>query len=244
MLILSFTTTNLLHVYYVNIASYETLEKIKNIVITKPNKGNGVLILDRKVYDNTIQEIISDATTLEKLSEDPTLKGEASLQSFLRKLKQKNFLNEIEYDKLYPSGFAPARIYGSPKMHKFSSSDSFPKLCPIISSIGAFNYSLVRFLCDHLSPLDPNDHFFKDTFSFVSQIENANLPRKFLVSYDIISVFTNISLQETIDIAINLVFNNNPNLTSLKKDLKNLSFLLHIRFLLFLTVTFIIKSME
>ena len=107
MLILSFTTTNLLHVYYVNIASYETLEKIKNIVITKPNKGNGVLILDRKVYDNTIQEIISDATTLEKLSEDPTLKGEASLQSFLRKLKQKNFLNEIEYDKLYPSGFAP-----------------------------------------------------------------------------------------------------------------------------------------
>ena len=110
MLILSFTTTNLLHVYYVNIASYETLEKIKNIVITKPKKGNGVLILDRKVYDNTIQEIISDATTLEKLSEDPTLKGEASLQSFLRKLKQKNFLNEIEYDKLYPSGFAPARI--------------------------------------------------------------------------------------------------------------------------------------
>ena len=244
MLILSFTTTNLLYVYYVNIASYETLEKIKNIVITKPNKGNEVLILDRKVYDNTIQEIISDATTLEKLSEDPTLKGEASLQSFLRKLKQKNFLNEIEYDKLYPSGFAPARIYGSPKMHKFSSSDSFPKLCPIISSIGAFNYNLVRFLYDHLSPLDPNDHFFKDTFSFVSQIENANLPRKFLVSYDIISVFTNISLQETIDIAINLVFNNNPNLTSLKMDLKNLSFLLHIRFVLFLTVTFIIKSME
>ena len=29
---------------------------------------------------------------------------------FLRKLKEKNFFNEIEYDKLYPSGFAPARI--------------------------------------------------------------------------------------------------------------------------------------
>ena len=27
----------------------------------------------------------------------------------------------LEYDKLYPSG--PARIYGTPKMHKFSSSD-------------------------------------------------------------------------------------------------------------------------
>ena len=63
-----------------------------------------------------------------------TLKREASLQQFLRKLKQKKILSEIEYDKLYPSGSAPARIYGTPKMHKFSSSDSFPKLCPIVSS--------------------------------------------------------------------------------------------------------------
>ena len=54
--------------------------------------------------------------------------SEASLQRFLRKLRQKNFFNEIEYDKLYPYGSASARIYGTPKMHKFSSSDSFPKL--------------------------------------------------------------------------------------------------------------------
>ena len=63
------------------------------------------------------------------------MKREASLQRFLRKLKQKNVFNENEHDKLYPSGSAPARIYGTPKMHKFSSSDSFPKLHPIVSSI-------------------------------------------------------------------------------------------------------------
>ena len=45
-------------------------------------------------------------------------------------LKQKYFLDKIEYDKLYPSGSAPTRIYGTPKMHKVSSSDSFPKLRP------------------------------------------------------------------------------------------------------------------
>ena len=74
------------------------------------------------------------------------MKREGSLQRFLRKLKQKNFFNEIEYDKFYPSGSAPACIYGSPKMHKFSSSDSFPKLRPIVSSIGTFIYNLARFL--------------------------------------------------------------------------------------------------
>ena len=76
--------------------------------------------------------------------------------------------NEIEYDKLYPSGPAPARIYGTPEMHKFSSSDLFPKLRPIVSSIGTLNFNLARFLRDLLSPLVPNDYSWKDTFSFVS----------------------------------------------------------------------------
>ena len=175
-----------------------------------------------KNNDNAIQELISDTSKFKKLNEDPTLKREASLQSFLRKLKQKNFFNENEYDKLYPSGSAPARIYGTPKMHKFSPSDSFPKLRPIVSSIGTFNYNLARFLCDLLSPSVPNDYSCKDTFSFVSQIKNANLSKKFLVSYDVTSLFTNIPLQETIDIAINLIFNHNPNLNITKKELKKL----------------------
>ena len=64
----------------------------------------------------------------------------------------------------------------------------------------------------------------KDTFSFVSQIKNANFSKKFLVSYDVASLFTNISLQETIDIAIftiysiNLIFSHNPNLKITKKE--------------------------
>ena len=117
----------------------QNLRKNKDIVIRKPDKGNVVVILDRKLYNNGIEEIISDTSIFRRLNEDPTL-------------KQKNFLNEIEYDQLYPSGTAPARICGTPKMHKFSSSDSFPKHCPIVSSISTFNHNLARFLCDLLSP--------------------------------------------------------------------------------------------
>ena len=151
-------------------------------------------------------------------------------------MKQKYFFNEIEYDFLYPSGSAPARINGTPKMHKFFSSDSFPKLRPIVSSIGTFNYNLARFLCDLLSPLVPNDYSCKDTFSFVSQIKNANLSKKFLVSYDVTSLFTNIPPQEIIDAAINFIFNHNPNLNITKKE--NFSFLLHHRIILFSIVSF------
>ena len=56
--------------------------KNKDIVITKPNKGHGLVMLDRKLYNNTIEEIISDTSKFQKLSEYPTLKCEASLQHF------------------------------------------------------------------------------------------------------------------------------------------------------------------
>ena len=132
------------------------------------------------------------------------------------------FFNENEYNNLHLSGSALTRIYGTPKMHKFSSSNSFPKLRPIVLSIGTFNYNLAHLLCNIFWPLAPNDYSCKDTFSFVSQIKNANLSRKFLVSYDVTSLFTNIPLQETIDIAINLIFNHNPNLNITRKELKKL----------------------
>ena len=113
---------------------------------------------------------------------------------------------------MYPSGSVPTRIYGTPNMHKFSSSDSFPKLRSIVSSIGTCPFPLPFFLS-----LLPNDYSCKYVISFVSQIKNANL-----VSCDVASLFTNIPLQETIDIAINLVFNHNPNLNITKKELKKL----------------------
>ena len=40
------------------------------------------MIVDRQLYDKGLQRIISDTSKFEKLSEDPTLKHEASLQRF------------------------------------------------------------------------------------------------------------------------------------------------------------------
>ena len=101
------------------------------------------------------------------------------------------------YDKLYPSGSAPVRFYGTPKMHKFSFIDTFRKLRSNATSIGTFNYDLDSFLCDLLSLVEPNDYSCKDTFTFVSQIKSANLSKNFS--------FSNIPLEETIDIAITII---------------------------------------
>ena len=49
-----------------------------------------------------------------------------------------------------------------------------------------------------------------------------NFSKKILFSYNVTSLFIYIPLQETIDVAINLVFNHNPNLNISKKELKKL----------------------
>ena len=132
---------------------------------------------------------------------------------------------------MYPSGSAPARKYGTPKMHKFSSSDA------VLNSF-IYRYFESSFTCSTWWLL------LRRSFFFASQIKNANLSSKFLVSCDVTSLFTNISFHETIDIAINLIFNHNPNVNITKKNLKNFSFLLHHRLIFFLTVNFIMKLME
>ena len=63
----------------------QKLRKNKNIVLTKLDKGNGVVILYWKLYNNSVQEIVSDASEFKKLNEGPALRHEASLQRFFCK---------------------------------------------------------------------------------------------------------------------------------------------------------------
>ena len=70
-------------------------QKKKYIIVTKPDKGNGVVILDGKLQDNAIPKIIPDTSKFEQLDDDPTQKCEASLQRFLYKLTKVNITNCI-----------------------------------------------------------------------------------------------------------------------------------------------------
>ena len=57
-------------------------------------------------------------------------------------------------------------------------------------------------------------------FLLILKLRMQIFQKKFFVSYDVTSRFTNIPPQETIDITINLIFNHNPNLNTTKKELK------------------------
>ena len=121
-------------------------------------------------------------------------------------------MDDVEYEKIYPSGFSPAKIYGSPKMHKPFDSNSLPNFRPIVSSIGTYNYNLSKYLCELLSPNLPNEFCTKHTFTFVEELKEVSINDKFLVSYDVNSLFTNIPLKVTIKLAVDLIKTSYPNL--------------------------------
>ena len=188
------------------------LHNDKEIVILRQDKGSGVVVLNRRYYEKSIKNVINEKTKFNELSEDVTIKRESKLQRFLRSLKNNKRLDNVEYGKIYPSGSSPAKIYGSPKMHKPFDSNSLPNFRPIVSSIGTYNYNLSKYLCELLSPNLPNEFCAKDTFKFVEELKKININDKFLVSYDVNSLFTNSPLKETIKLAVGLIKTSYPNL--------------------------------
>ena len=67
------------------------LRKDDSIIITRPDKGNGVVIINKLDYLNKMKQLIWDETKFKKLARNPTKSREDSLVSRLRKLKQGSY---------------------------------------------------------------------------------------------------------------------------------------------------------
>ena len=193
--------------------------KKKDIVILKPDKGNGVVILNKVDYVKGINEIVNDKSKFKELNNDPTIYREGKLQRFLRDLKKKGKIDTDVYNSVYPSGSQPALIYGLPKMHKIKSSHEVPPFRPIVSSINTYNYRLAKYLCNLLQPHLPSTYSISDTFSFVQKLNTIDLSNKFMVSFDVASLFTNIPLKESIDLAVSYITQGNTKLKFSKPEL-------------------------
>ena len=89
---------------------------------------------------------------------------------------------------------------GLPKMHK----PDVP-LRPIVSAIGSYTYNLAKFMSEILKPLSHSQYDVKDSFTFSSELLSVtSIP--YMCSYDIVSLFTNIPINETIEISLDMLY--------------------------------------
>ena len=93
------------------------------------------------------------------------------------KLIKKYIFSDIEYLILYSKGTKPARLYGTPKIHKAFLPGSLPPIWPIVSSIGTYNYNLAHYLGSLLSLHIPSEYSTKDSFMFIEEIKSVIVKR-------------------------------------------------------------------
>ena len=80
------------------------------------------------------------------------------------------------YSKVYPTGSAPSKFYGTAKIHKLSPNNTINGLPPrpILSNIGAATYHLSKYLAELLSPLSESEYTIKNTKYFAKKIKKEH----------------------------------------------------------------------
>ena len=81
---------------------------------------------------------------------------------------------------------------------------------PILSATGTYNYVPLKWLDEKLKLLSVNSYTISDVFQFAEEIHKLQLnDNDILVSYDVSALFTNVPLEETIQILANKAFTQN-----------------------------------
>jgi len=206
-----------------NANDMKTLKNIannKDIYVTRPDKGNGVVILNRVDYTNKILEIINDFTKFQKTNADEKkliIKLEDKLNNSLRNYKKCNIISDEFYRAAYTSGSNLGRIYGLPKTHK----TGYP-LRPILSACSMHNFKLAKQIVPMISHLANTKYSVRNSHEFVSKIKNlTDANNYFMCSFDVQSLYTNVPLNEALDILITKIFDNNTAVNGITKDAFN-----------------------
>ena len=170
----------------------------KDITILRTDKGIGTVVLNRDDYIKKLFDIISGTYKFKKLSTDPRLLREGHLQHCLRNLK-----NNIFMQKKFMINLSCVLSY---------------LLSEPITTISLSSL----LICLILSFLDL---IGQKEVTFCEEIKKISASNRFLISYDMYSLFTSIPFKETFDIAVNLLYEHNLSLNISKAELKKKNFL-------------------
>ena len=193
-----------------NRSLHNTLIKLSQdpaIKICRYDKGNGLAILDASDYNTKLNSIISDKKKFLEIEYDsnkmqhPTITKENSITYYI-----KQYLKKVQgWEDLIPNGSKPGKLYGMAKVHK----PDIP-LRPVVSMINTPEYKLAKFLDGLIKPHIPDKFLLHSTEHFIDSLKDVPYSKKDnMVSFDVVSLFTNVPLPETIEIIINYLYEEN-----------------------------------
>ena len=192
----------------------------KDLIIKKPDKGRGVIILDKTDYVSKLNSILSDTDKLKKCPDTSdiyslSLKFEDKASRFIKKLNNLGIISLEQYNHLFSSSNGPGIMNGSPKIHK-----SNTPLRPILAAYNTASYKLSKFLVPLLEHLATNNYTVENSYQFQRCISNERLSLgAAMASFHIVSLFTIIPVNETINIILDKIYNHSELFNSMSKSI-------------------------
>ncbi|KFD50083.1 hypothetical protein M514_09043 [Trichuris suis] len=181
------------------IRSLRELRMQSNRIITKADKGNVIVLLDRTTYIVKMTAILSNSI-YQPLPADPTETSRKNLWALL--ISYAAEIKDPETTKLashleFASSYKPPELYDLPKLHK----PGIP-LRPIISAVSSVTSELSRYLKKIRKPVtDKEPSFVKNSKTLVDELRSWPLaPDEILVSYDVKDLFPSIPISRTLKI--------------------------------------------
>ena len=185
--------------------------KEKDIVVLRPDKGSGAVVMDKVEYMRKMQAILDDSSKFERLQKVEDAENiEKRISRHLELLHKLRLIDERTFRLLKPGGTVTPQLYGLPKTHKAG----IP-LRPVLAMANSPYHKLARWLVQLLAPIRQRHSKFgtKDTFELIDSMQSLNIADKLLCSADVQSLFTNVPLHETIDYICELVERENDSVT-------------------------------
>ena len=185
----------------------------KSVIVARPDKGNGIVVLDKNRYLSSMMDLVSDVSKFECISEPLkkiTFRFEDKVNRILTKLKSLGTISDKNYRDLYASGCGPGILYGLPKIHKANFDVNF-QMRPIFAAYSTPSYKLAKYLVPLLTPLSLSKYCITNSSSFSREICGLKFlsSNSFMASIDVESLYTNVPLVESINICVNRAFGGN-----------------------------------
>ncbi|XP_036320814.1 uncharacterized protein LOC118735267 [Rhagoletis pomonella] len=153
-------------------------------------------MMDKMEYKEKMKGLLSDRDTYKTIRMDPTQKLLRRNNNIVNDLyKRKNIDNHKKYQLTCTAATAP-RLYGLPKIHK----ENTP-LRPISAFTNVPCYKLSKFIGQTLKEIVSHEYNVHNSFQLKDRLKNIRIEEdEILISFDVVSLFTNIPVQFAIRI--------------------------------------------
>ena len=87
-------------------------------MILKPDKGQGIVLINKTNYYKSLQQLFGDRNKFQVLHHDPTLTNSVVIRNYIQTIYKRSETNETEIKEMRPKGEQAGREHGLPKIHK------------------------------------------------------------------------------------------------------------------------------